>query len=73
MNWDTVQGNWKEFTGEIKKRWGKLTDDDLEWIKGQQDKLVGRLQKRYGILKDEAEMEVGDFLNESHEEEEQQV
>jgi uncharacterized protein YjbJ (UPF0337 family) len=63
MNWKIVQGNWTQLKGEIKERWGKLTDDDLDLIAGEKDKLLGRLRKRYGILEDEAEMEVDDFLN----------
>ena len=54
MNWDRVEGNWKQFTGKVKEKWGKLTDDDLQVINGQQDQLVGRIQERYGVAKDEA-------------------
>ena len=61
MNWDQVQGKWKQMTGEIKTRWGKLTDDDLDVIGGQKDKLVGTIQERYGIQKDEAQREVDDW------------
>ena len=46
MNWDQVQGKWKQMKGSVKQQWGKLTDDDLEIIDGQKDKLVGRLQER---------------------------
>ena len=49
MNWDRVEGNWKQFAGKVKEKWGKLTDDDLQVIDGQQDQLVGRIQERYGI------------------------
>jgi len=41
-------------SGEVRKQWGKLTDDDLEQARGERDKLVGRIQERYGIAKDEA-------------------
>jgi uncharacterized protein YjbJ (UPF0337 family) len=55
MNWDQVEGKWKQLKGSAKEKWGKLTDDDLDVIAGRQDKLVGKLQERYGIAKDEAE------------------
>ncbi len=61
MNWDTVKGNWKQMTGEVKSRWGKLTDDDLTQIQGERDKLVGKIQERYGIAKDEAERQVDEM------------
>jgi uncharacterized protein YjbJ (UPF0337 family) len=58
MNWDRVEGNWKQFSGKVKEKWGKLTDDDLTVIDGKQDQLVGRIQERYGVAKDEAEKQV---------------
>jgi uncharacterized protein YjbJ (UPF0337 family) len=58
MNWDRVEGNWKQFSGKVKEKWGKLTDDDLTVINGKQDQLVGRIQERYGVAKDEAEKQV---------------
>ncbi len=61
MNWDQIQGSWKQFRGQVKQQWGKLTDDDLDYISGKREELVGRLQKRYGIAKDEAERQVDEF------------
>lgn len=58
MNWDQIQGNWKQVKGDIKTHWGKLTDDDLTYIDGQRDRLVGKLQELYGISKEEAELEL---------------
>jgi len=63
MNRDILEGNWKEIRGEIRQRWGELTDDELEQINGQRDKLVGSLQKRYGYSRDEASRQLDDFLN----------
>jgi uncharacterized protein YjbJ (UPF0337 family) len=62
MNWDTLKGNWKQFTGKLKAKWGKLTDDDLTTIAGKKDEFVGKLQERYGWKKDQAEKEVDDYL-----------
>jgi len=58
MNWDRIQGNWKQATGLAKQRWGKLTDDDMTAIAGQRDKLAGKIQERYGVLKEEAERQL---------------
>jgi len=61
MNWDQIEGKWKQMKGDIRTRWGKLTDDDLQLIGGQKDKLVGRIQERYGLQKDEAQRQVDDW------------
>jgi len=62
MNWDRIKGNWKQAKGEIRKQWGKLTDDDLDVIAGEREKLVGKIQDRYGIAKDEAEKQADEWL-----------
>ena len=61
MNWDQIEGKWKQYTGSVKERWGKLTDDDLTVIGGKRDQLIGVIQERYGIAKEEAEAEVNEF------------
>jgi uncharacterized protein YjbJ (UPF0337 family) len=61
MNWDQVEGNWKEFMGGVKERWGKLTDDELTTIGGKRDKLAGVLQKKYGLAKDAVEDEISEY------------
>ena len=58
MNWDRVEGNWKQFKGKVKEQWGRLTDDDLDVIAGKKDQLAGKLQESYGISKDEAEKQI---------------
>jgi uncharacterized protein YjbJ (UPF0337 family) len=63
MNWDRVEGNWKQFKGDMQKQWGKLTDDDMDQVKGHRKKLEGKIQERYGIERDQAEKKVDDFLN----------
>lgn len=63
MNWDNIQGNWKELKGKLRSKWGKLTDDDLEHIAGKKDALLGRLQQHYGFAKDEAERQLDAFIN----------
>ena len=62
MNWDQVAGGWKQFQGQVKEKWGKLTDDDLTVIAGKRDQLAGLLQQKYGYAKDRAEKELDDFL-----------
>lgn len=61
MNWDIVEGNWMQFKGLVKQKWGKLTDDNLDTIAGKRDQLAGRLQEAYGITKDQAEVQVKAF------------
>lgn len=61
MNWDIVEGNWKQFKGKAKEQWGKLTDDDLDVIAGKRDQLAGRVQEAYGVSKDEAEKQIRDW------------
>ncbi len=61
MNWDRVEGNWKQLKGKVKEQWGKLTDDHIDRIAGQRDQLVGKIQEGYGIGKDEAERQVKDW------------
>ena len=63
MNWDTIKGQWKEFRGKVKEKWGKLTNDDLDVIDGKKDQLIGTLQKRYGYAKDQIEREIDEFCN----------
>jgi len=62
MNWDRIEGKWKQSKGKFREKWGKLTDDDLDVIAGKRDQLVGRLQERYGIAKDEAEKQADAFV-----------
>ena len=61
MNWDRISGDWKQFKGQLKQSWGKLTDDDLSYIEGSRDKMVGKIQERYGIARDEAEKQVKEW------------
>jgi uncharacterized protein YjbJ (UPF0337 family) len=62
MNWDQVQGKWKQVKGAVKQLWGKLTNDDLDIIDGQKDKLVGKLQERYGVTAKSPPAEFGTGL-----------
>lgn len=61
--WDRVSGNWKQFSGEVKRQWGQLTDDDMLELEGDRDKLVGKLQDRYGYAKDQANREIDNWAN----------
>ena len=66
MNWDRIEGNWKQFKGKVKEKWGKLTDEDLRVLDGKRDQLVGVLQKRYGKSKEDLERELDDFACNCH-------
>ncbi len=61
MNWDRIEGNWKQFTGKVKEKWGDLTDDDLTTINGRRDQLEGKIQERYGYAKDQVHKDVDDW------------
>jgi uncharacterized protein YjbJ (UPF0337 family) len=61
MNWDQIEGKWKQFTGSGRERWGKLTDNDWEAIAGKKDQLVGRIQELYGVARAEAEKQADDW------------
>jgi len=63
MNWDQVEGQWKELKGRVREKWAKLTDDDYESIAGKKDRFVGSLQTRYGYEKEKAEGEVDGWLS----------
>ncbi|HSJ48320.1 MAG TPA: CsbD family protein [Gammaproteobacteria bacterium] len=65
MNWDIVEGNWKQFKGKVKAKWGKLTDDNLDVISGKRDQLAGKIQETYGVSKDEAEEQIKEFEEEN--------
>jgi uncharacterized protein YjbJ (UPF0337 family) len=64
MNWDQIEGQFKQIRGRIKQKWAKLTDDDIKLLGGKKDELVGKLQQRYGWEKDQAEREVDTFMDE---------
>ena len=61
MNWDGIEGNWKQAKGKVQEQWGKLTDDYLDKIAGKREQLVGKIQESYGIAQDEAERQVKDW------------
>ncbi len=62
MDWDRIEGNWKQFKGKAKEQWGNLTDDELDQVAGKRDQLEGKLQERYGYAKDKAREDVDEWL-----------
>jgi uncharacterized protein YjbJ (UPF0337 family) len=62
MNWDQVEGKWNQYKGQVKEKWGKLTDDDLDVINGRRQQLIGKIQERYGIAKQTAEEQAEQFV-----------
>jgi uncharacterized protein YjbJ (UPF0337 family) len=61
MNWDQIKGDWKRFTGQVREKWGDLTDDELEVARGRRDQFEGLLQKKYGLAKEEAKRQIDEF------------
>jgi uncharacterized protein YjbJ (UPF0337 family) len=62
MNWYQVEGEWKKITASVRRRWGKLTDDDLDLISGKHHELRGKLQERYGITREQAKQEMKEWI-----------
>ncbi|MGO8970140.1 MAG: CsbD family protein [Myxococcaceae bacterium] len=62
MNWSQMEGQWKQVKAQLKSKWAKLTDDDVQNLAAKRDDLVGKIQERYGILKDDAERQVDAFV-----------
>lgn len=63
MNWDQIEGNWKQLKGRAQERWGDLTDDDVDRIEGKESRLVGTIQERYGVAREKAEQEVRSWID----------
>lgn len=62
MNWDQVEGNWKQMKGKLQGQWAKLTDHDLERIQGKRTELMGKLQARYGMSREQAQREIDQWM-----------
>jgi uncharacterized protein YjbJ (UPF0337 family) len=63
MDWNRIEGNWKQFKGKIQEKWGELTDDDIDKMAGNREQFEGKIQEKYGIGKDQAKRNVDDWLN----------
>jgi len=61
MNWDQIEGKWEQTKGSVRRKWGELTDDEVDQIQGDREVLAGKLQERYGLAKDEAERQIDDW------------
>lgn len=64
MNWDQIEGRWKQFKGSAQTKWGQLTDDELTRSAGQREHLAGLLQERYGYAKEQVNKEIDEFARE---------
>lgn len=62
MNWDVVQGKWKQIKGSVKEKWCELTDDELDQIDGDKEQLSGKLQEKYGWAKEDADKQIDDYF-----------
>ncbi len=61
MNWDQIEGQWQRYRGQVKEQWGHLTDDELDVIAGNRNKLVGKIQEKHGLSKEEAERQLEEW------------
>ena len=66
MNWDRIEGNWKQLSGKINEKWGKLTNDHLNVIDGKREQLLGKVLELYGVSKDEANAQIDEFAKTVH-------
>ena len=62
MNWDQIQGNWKQMKGKAQERWGELTGDEVDQVAGDREMLEGKIQERYGKTKEEARRDVDEWM-----------
>lgn len=62
MNWDQIEGNWKEYKGKAQNQWGKLTDDEVDRVAGRRTELAGLIQQKYGKSREEAEKEIDTWM-----------
>ena len=62
MDWNQVEGNWKQFRDKIRQTWGKFTQDELDDLHGTREQFVGKLQEKYGLKREEAEKELDEHL-----------
>lgn len=63
MNWEQVEGQWKDIKGQLRTEWGKLTDDDLEATKGRRDRIIGKILERYGEAKESIGQKLDRFID----------
>jgi uncharacterized protein YjbJ (UPF0337 family) len=73
MNWDQVEGKWKQYKGQVKEKWGKFTDDDIDVINGRRQQLIGKIQEHYGLAKEAAEKQADEFVRGLHAEEREEA
>jgi uncharacterized protein YjbJ (UPF0337 family) len=62
MNWDRIEGNWKQVVGKARAQWGKLTEDDFNIVAGRREQLAGRIQERYGVAKEDADKQISEWI-----------
>jgi len=61
MNWDRIEGEWKQRRGKAVHHWGRMMNDELAAIAGKYEELVGRLQEKYGIASDNSTRHLDDL------------
>jgi uncharacterized protein YjbJ (UPF0337 family) len=63
MNWDQIEGKWKQLKGSARERWGRITDNEWNEIAGQRERFIGKVQERYGVAREQAEREVDEWCH----------
>lgn len=67
MNWDRIEGNWKQLKGQVREKWGNLTNAHIDVVAGKRERLAGKIQEVYGIGKDEVNRQIDEFADPVHE------
>ena len=63
MNWDIVQGKWKQMTGSARERWGEITDSEITETQGKRDQLEGLIQLKYGLTQQAAADQINEWAS----------
>jgi uncharacterized protein YjbJ (UPF0337 family) len=66
ISWDRIEGNWKQLTGKVQEKWGKLTNDHIDVVAGKREQLAGKIQEVYGVGKEEANRQIDEFAASIH-------
>jgi uncharacterized protein YjbJ (UPF0337 family) len=66
VNNDILEGKWKQLKGSVQAKWGEITDDEFDQVKGNRERLIGLVQEKYGKKKDDVRKEVDDYFKSIH-------
>jgi uncharacterized protein YjbJ (UPF0337 family) len=68
MDWDRLQVKWPVMRAQLRHRWGRLTEDDLDVIAGHRETFIGRVEERYSVDREEAQRRIEEWMHTLREE-----